>query len=145
MYLYSKLNQELVEEFGRLEQLCNQIYGENHGVTRYIEDMDNLPSSARYKVDGWDYYYKTLKLVRHKRNNLSHGEVLFNEKYAEPEDIQFISDFYKLILNSKDPISLCKKHTNGGCLSEFKSFFIIGVVAALILLILYFLFTAYFK
>lgn len=167
MGLYSKLNQELVEEFGRLEQLCNQIYGENHGVTSYIDDMDNLSASARYKVDNWDYYHKGLKEVRHKRNKLSHGEVSFSENYAEPEDIEFISDFYTLIMNSTDPISRYRKsigyaspapkkssyHTapdsNGnqkkGCLSEMLTFFLTLGIAAGILVLLIFGLTAYFK
>ena len=172
MGLHSKLNQELIEEFGRLEQLCNQIYGENHGVTSYIEDMDNLSVNARYKVVNWDYYHKRLKEVRHKRNMLSHGEVSFCENYAEPEDIEFGSDFYTLIMNSTDPISLHRKSTRSAapapkkssynttsdfgeyrseeyqkksCLSEMMIFFITLGIAAGILALLIFGLTAYFK
>lgn len=161
MGLYSKLNQELVEEFGRLEQLCNQLYGVNHGVTSYIEDMDNISASAKYRVDNWDYYYKNLKLVRHKRNQLSHGEVLFSEKFAESEDIQFVSDFHRLIINSNDPLSLYRKKTeifvsakddrytkrengqNRGCLSEFIAFFISLLVCSVIIMLLILFFSAY--
>ncbi len=140
---YLELNSELIEKFGELEQLCNQIYDEPHGVTQYINQMDELESVGRAKVSSWDSIYRALKTVRHKRNQLSHGEVSFSESCAEQDDIDFIMAFRKKVLNCTDPISLAlnkAKKSNRrassdskGCSSEvIKGFMYIIVFIALI-------------
>lgn len=37
----ANLNYSFFEEFARLEQLCKDSYSEEHGVTKYIEEMKN--------------------------------------------------------------------------------------------------------
>ena len=102
---YNELNTSLIEHFGNLERLCNQIYGDKHGVTSYIENME------RINVDNFRFHIKRLKEVRHKRNNLSHGEVSFSEPYAYEEDIKYITDFRESILNQTDPLAVYHKRT----------------------------------
>ena len=99
------LNTQLIEVFGDLEQILNDIYGEKHGVTAYINHM----ASLNVKNTDWNYILKRLKEIRHKRNNLSHGEVSFSENYVSKKDIEFIADFKKSILKVADPISLAYK------------------------------------
>ena len=41
MDIYAELNTHLVEAFGDLECLCNQIYDPPHGVTSYINIMES--------------------------------------------------------------------------------------------------------
>ena len=98
-------NMALVEAFGKLEQLCNQIYGGKHGVTDYIDDMTNRsgPHSPH-----WGALHR-LKELRHKRNKLSHGEVSFQTPYATEQDVQFLLAFYQLILRRADPIAQLHK------------------------------------
>ena len=95
-------NMALVEAFGKLEQLCNQIYGGKHGVSDYIDDMANRsgPHSPH-----WGAVLRRLKELRHKRNKLSHGEVSFQTSYATEQDVQFLLAFYQLILRRADPIA----------------------------------------
>ena len=101
------LNTQLIEAFGNLEQVLSDIYGEKHGVTAYINHM----SSLRITNPQWVYILKSLKGIRHKRNNLSHGEVSFSENYALKEDIDFLNDFKKSVFKQTDPISLiCKQN-----------------------------------
>ncbi|MBR6794373.1 MAG: hypothetical protein IKM48_08485 [Clostridia bacterium] len=107
---YTRLNALLVEYFGELEQLCNQIYQQSHGVTVYIEEMMELKDRGAQVVRYWDYYLKRLKEVRHKRNKLSHGEVSFGEAWAEKEDLDFLSEFKEKLLDQTDPIALYRKH-----------------------------------
>ena len=99
-------NMALVEAFGKLEQLCNQIYGGKHGVTDYIDDMTNRigPHSPH-----WGAVLRRLKELRHKRNKLSHGEVSFQTSYATEQDVQFLLAFYQLILRRADPIAQLHK------------------------------------
>ncbi len=93
-----ELNVKLIEAYGALEQLCNQIYNEQHGVSSYIEDMcknglDNTSS------------YKTLKEMRYKRNQLSHGEISFDCQFAYIEDVEFLISFKDKILNQTDTLA----------------------------------------
>lgn len=106
---YQELNVALMESFGELEQLCNQLYDDYHGVTCYIQHMEELENEGSLYVDDWDDCYQQLIHVRHKRNKLSHGEVSFNSPYAEKEDVLFVREFRDSILNTTDPISRFRK------------------------------------
>lgn len=106
---YTELNTTLVERFGELEQLCNQIYNAHHGVTNYIDEMESLSFRGNVVVSDWDYYFKRLKEVRHKRNQLSHGKISFNDQWADEDDICFVINFKSIIMNQTDPLSLLYK------------------------------------
>ncbi len=99
------LNVELVEAFGDLEKLCNDIYGENHGVTLYIEEL----SKISYHHNEWEDILDQLKRVRHKRNQLSHHDVSFSEPLTEEEDITFLKEFRNALLAQTDPLSQAQK------------------------------------
>ncbi len=115
----TELNTGLVESFSSLEQLCNQIYNENHGVTSYIEEMESLGYSASRNSIGFDMSLHKLKEVRHKRNSLSHGTP-FSSPLAESDDIEFINRFRSSILNQSDPISLHRKRQRAAQKSRLK-------------------------
>ena len=106
---YTELNAALVEHFGDLERLCNQIYHEHHGVTNYIEDMKAKEYRGIRYVPGWENTFRRLKEVRHKRNQLSHGELSFSDPCATVEDINFLHYFRQNILNQTDPLSMLRK------------------------------------
>lgn len=108
MYEYTQLNTELVEKFGRLEKLCNEIYGTVHGVTNYIDEMTRC-CDGRIYVSEWDNYIVKLKEIRHKRNQISHGKVSFSEPYATYEDVAFAENFRNLILIQKDPLTIYRR------------------------------------
>lgn len=103
---YYELNTRLIEVFGELEQLCNEIYKEKHGITCYIEQMKEYGSNGVYDIPNWEDCFFRLKSVRYKRNRLSHGEIAFHECCAAQEDIHFVVRFKKMILEQKDPLSL---------------------------------------
>lgn len=99
-------NTKLIEAFSQLEKLCNDIYGDKHGVTLYIDEMrDENIAGTRY-IQGWRDDLEALVDVRHKRNCLSHGEVSFDEPYATEDDILFLSNFKRRILKQTDPLSM---------------------------------------
>ncbi len=109
MSTYTDLNTNLVEAFGNLERLCNQIYNSQHGVTNYIDEMHSHNYDGKIYVIEWDYYITRLKEIRHKRNKLSHGEVSFSTPWADEKDIEFAIDFKNLIINRTDPLALYYK------------------------------------
>lgn len=100
-----QLNTGLIEAFGELEQLCNQIYGTHHGVTNYIDQMKSCGTHGSYYVKNWDKYLSVLIDLRHKRNKLSHGEVSFQSNWASEKNIQFARLFREMILRQEDPLA----------------------------------------
>lgn len=98
---------EFIDEFKHLEKLCNEIYGDQHGVTLYIQDMESKSYMSTRGIEDWDRDLKYLTRVRHIRNNLVH-ESDYDIDYTE-DDIAFMRDFYDRILNQEDPLSLLRK------------------------------------
>ena len=107
----SVLNARLVEEFGSLERICNDMYGAKHGVTCYIDEMAGQNARGRREVPDWSYCLSSLRRVRHKRNALSHGEVSFDDKCADEDDIDFIDGFKDLLLSGDDPLAQLESHS----------------------------------
>jgi len=102
-------NTRLIEEFSQLEKLCNDIYGDKHGVTIYIDEMKSVNLAGARQIVGWRNDLESLINVRHKRNQLSHGEVSFDEPYATQDDILFISNFKRRILKQTDPLAMLQR------------------------------------
>ncbi len=104
MSQYTQLNTRLVEEFGNLEQVCNQMYSTTHGVTAYIENMQSCDRYNAMSVKNWDAHLEMLKRVRYKRNRLSHGEESFDTQFATQDDVDYLVLFKNDILSQKDPL-----------------------------------------
>lgn len=99
------MNKEFLDEYIHLEKLCNDIYGANHGISVYIEDMEATSNVTQNKIPMWENTYKKLKELRWKRNQYVHeGSVEFNR-----EDAEWLAEFYKNIISGEDPLS--KKRT----------------------------------
>lgn len=52
-----------IDSYKRLEKLCDEVYSDNHGLSAYIDEMNNNPNGAYY-VPGWDEDLKQLKHTR---------------------------------------------------------------------------------
>ena len=102
-------NYELIEKFGSLEKICKHSYGDKHAVTAYIDDMAKNNDLGEVYVCGWSDFLQGLKDVRHKRNQLSHGDVPFASDYAQEDDLKFIDNFHELILTQNDPLTILRK------------------------------------
>ena len=92
------------ESYKRLEKLCNEIYGDNHGISRYIEEMKNTPSGSRY-VGEWDEDLKQLKHYRWVRNQIAHEPDCTEENMCELSDTQWLDDFHARLMSSNDPLT----------------------------------------
>ncbi len=99
-------NTALIEAFGDLERLCNQIYNDKHGVTVYIDQMKEIGPYGRSKVPEWNMHLSRLIEIRHKRNMLSHGEVSFDMPCADWDDVDYAIRFRKMILSGTDPLAV---------------------------------------
>ena len=98
--------EELIVEFRYLEKICNDLYGAQHGVTLYINEMQQAGYASR-SIPGWSGDLANLKRVRHIRNILVHEPD--HEVWYDESDIEFIKGFYQRILNQQDPLALLRK------------------------------------
>ena len=98
---------EFIGEFKHLEKICNEIYSEQHGVTQYINEMEQKSGYASSKISGWDKDLATLKRVRHIRNNLVHESDESTD--YDRSDLEFMKTFYQNIITQQDPLALLSK------------------------------------
>lgn len=106
------LNSEFFEEFKRLDNLCRGIYDGQSGklgVTFYIEEMESEYRAGVRLVPGWDSDYRSLKRVRHLRNELAHSDNSFAYIECSRDDTDFVRDFRERILSLTDPLATLAK------------------------------------
>ena len=97
-----------INSYKQLEKLCNEIYGDNHGISSYIDDMSKLTSASRY-VSSWDNDLKQLKHYRWIRNQIVHEPNCTEENMCEYEDAKWLENFHSRIMSGTDPLALYRK------------------------------------
>ena len=102
---------EFINSYKHLEKLCNEIYGGNHGISAYIDDMSKL-TSASYYVSSWDDDLKQLKHYRWIRNKIVHDPNCTEENMCEYEDAKWLDNFYSRVISRTDPLALYYKIRN---------------------------------
>lgn len=119
------LNYEFLEKFKQLDKLCRELYGESVdsklGVTMYIDDMERNTYRGRNKIADWDSKLRRLKRVRNLRNEIAHSTSQSYE--CGQADIDFVCEFYHLILERKDPLALINyRQSQYGYSSQSKTY-----------------------
>lgn len=99
---------DFLDAFKHLEKICNEIYGGQHGVTQYIDEMESKSPYAARKIFGWDLDLSGLKRVRHIRNAMVHESSDYDTDYT-PEDVQFMEHFYERVMNRQDPLAMLRQ------------------------------------
>ena len=95
-----------MSSYKHLDHLCQGMYPDaRNGISGYIEDMESHPRGA-YQVSGWDKDYKALKHYRWVRNQIAHEVYANEENMCEPDDIDWLENFYQRIMNQTDPLAL---------------------------------------
>lgn len=100
-----------IDSYKQLEKLCNEIYNDNHGVSAYINDMQNKTQGSGL-VRGWDADLKQLKHYRRIRNQIVHEPNCTEENMCELRDAEWVEDFYSRIMSGNDPLTLYRKARN---------------------------------
>ena len=100
-----------IDAFKRLEKLCNEIYGDIHGVKIYINEMSNTPDGEHYVV-GWNDDLKMLKHLNWVRNKISHDPECNEDNMCEPGDAEWINRFHSRIMATNDPLTQYHKAKN---------------------------------
>ncbi len=100
-----QLLKEFLDEYKRLEKLCNDLYSQQHGISLYISDMEATPRAASIMISEWNKDLKVLKHLRHIRNAMVHDLNEQEVTYTQ-EDIQNLKEFHRRIMEQQDPLSL---------------------------------------
>lgn len=100
-----------IDSYKRLEKLCSEIYGDNHGLSIYIDEMISKFNGSYY-VPRWDEDLKRLKHYRWVRNQIWHEPGCTEENMCEPGDVQWLENFRLRIMSTNDPLALYRKATN---------------------------------
>lgn len=83
-------------------------YSASEGVSEYLRKMDeNALQGVRF-VPSWTNDYSSLKHLRWIRNQLTH-EVGYDEKIVEPDDYEWLENFYHRLGETEDPLALLSK------------------------------------
>jgi hypothetical protein len=147
-----------IESYKRLDNLCKDLLNSEKGITTYIENIEQI-KYTRYYTSNFDCDYKMLKHYRYIRNQIVHDNDATEDNMCDENDIIWIEQFYKNILNQTDPLSLYHKakhahqHVkptkttektitrntiNGHKLHPFKIALIIGFISIIVLAFLVF-------
>lgn len=98
--------QDFINAFKRLEKLCSEVYGQQHGVTQYIDDLEHTILRS-YGSSGGKTELERLKELRHMRNQMVHDAN--SDVHYTKADVQFLEDFYERIMNQTDPLAVYRK------------------------------------
>jgi len=101
----SRLNDEFLEIYKRIDAFCRDTYNSDKGVTSYIDEMSRTVG-ATWDVWGWDEAFTKLKNYRHIRNAYAHDVGTSYSDICTEEDIEWLQGFYDKLMSAKDPISL---------------------------------------
>jgi len=102
----TKVEIEFLEEYKRLDRLCQDMLSTLQGVSEYINRMELLFEQGEEFVDEWTINYKMLKHFRWLRNRIVH---CVEETECSLKEIEMITNFYHQILIQQDPLALLYK------------------------------------
>lgn len=102
------------DEYKKLDKLCSEMYGKNSGgVTCYLNDMMAVPVMQRNRIPEWNQTYDRLRELRHIRNQMAHGEGLFEDYPCSKEDIMWLWEFQSKIMHTSDPLAVYRRKIEG--------------------------------
>ena len=101
----SRLNDEFMEIYKRIDAFCRDIYRADKGVTSYIDEMSRI-GGATWGVLGWNETLNKLKNYRHIRNAYTHDVGTSYTDICTQEDVEWLQSFYDKLMSAQDPISL---------------------------------------
>lgn len=98
-----KNDEQLFDEFKRVDMICGDMFSCRHGISEYIHEMERTASYGRYRVPLWDEDYRNLKHIRWLRNQLVHEMAAVN---CDRSDVEWLEDFHRRILSGQDPLAV---------------------------------------
>ena len=100
------INQQFLEEYKRVDKLCQEVLCADKGITAYIEEMRDSVGGI---IPGWAEDLKMLKELRHIRNMLSHDVGTFDQNVCDIDDIEWLENFHNRLMHGDDPLGRLAK------------------------------------
>lgn len=100
---------EFQEAYKRLDKICKECLSSNEGVSEYIRLMESQKLLGKRYVPSWEYDYKMLKHERWIRNQFSHEVDTLQSDICSQSDLNYVKNFYNLIINCSDPLTILRK------------------------------------
>ena len=98
------INIDFFETYIHLDDLCKETYG--FSVSEYINTMTDTPLFDQALVSNWDKSYRTLRHLRHLRNELAHSQNAFERELCTKSDTSRLKSMCYKIKNGTDPLAL---------------------------------------
>jgi len=136
-----KIESDFLDQFKRLEYLCNQRFGCEHGVSAYIEKMEEKDEEGRKYIENWENNYKVLKHSRWLRNKIVHEE---GDVEIEKTDIKNLKFFIGQFNKMRDPLVVLtdrkEKTRKGNALTQdqINKIAIAGILVVIIIYLMVF-------
>ena len=100
-----------IEEYKRLDRLCQDTMKAQSGIKAYTEEMEAHPKGYFY-VESWNTDLKMLYHCRRIRNKISHEPGCSEDNMCSSDDELWLVRFYERILKQTDPLALYRKSQN---------------------------------
>lgn len=105
------INDEFMEAYKRVDKICKEMFDSDKGVSTYIDVMESNADGA-WRVSGWRDVLKRLNNYRHIRNKYVHETDTSYSDICTPNDIAWLKRFYKMLLETTDPLAEYTKKTS---------------------------------
>ena len=101
---------EFNNEFKKVSHICEDAYyvpnSDKHGVSAYLQEMDQNFASGKSLVHNWQSSYEELKRLRRLRNDFAH-DTLYEE--ITQEDLDSLCVFHDMLISGDDPLAILQK------------------------------------
>lgn len=99
-------DEKLLDEFKRVDIICSDMFLCQHGISRYIDEMERTSPLERHTILSWNEDYRNLKRIRWLRNQIVHDTTATDCNLC---DVEWLEDFHARILTQQDPLAALRK------------------------------------
>ena len=104
------LNYCFFDLFTKVDQLCVDVYQNEHGLSDYVEDMRSISVCSVEDIPDWEADLFQLIAMRNIRSSLINTPGAFSEDICSLEQLEWLEDFYQRVLDRKDPLALLEEY-----------------------------------
>lgn len=102
----TQLEADYLDAYKRLDAVCSDMFHDQNGVSRYIEELDALPAQ---RCDLIDTDRRILRRLRRVRNEIAHKAA----STCTEEDFGSLQDFYSRLLRGQDALAIRSQRLAG--------------------------------
>lgn len=101
-----ELDMELLDEFKWVDAICRDMFTSQHGVSEYINRMEQTSPHMQCSIPSWDNDYRMLKRICWLRNQVAHTVAVTD---CTVGDVEYLRNFHDRLLVQQDPLAILEK------------------------------------